>query len=116
MKSIASVLSIIALGFGLFGCSSSGGGGGGTFAITTTTAPFGVVGNVYSTTLATTGGTAPLTWTVFGGVLPAGLNLTNTATGEVTGIPTLPAGNFTATFTKICQDAPLGRAGRNGSS
>ena len=99
MKSIASVLSIIALGFGLFGCSSSGGGGGGTFAITTTTAPFGVVGNVYSTTLATTGGTAPLTWTVFGGALPAGLNLTNTATGEVTGIPTLPAGNFTATFT-----------------
>ena len=29
MKSIASVLSIIALGFGLIGCPSSGGGGGG---------------------------------------------------------------------------------------
>ena len=30
MKSIAYMLSIIALGFGLLGCPSSGGGGGGT--------------------------------------------------------------------------------------
>ena len=30
MKFIASVLSIIALGFGLLGCPSSGGGGGGS--------------------------------------------------------------------------------------
>ena len=48
MKSIASVLSIIALGFGLLGCSSSGGGGGGgstsAFAVSTTAANFGVVG------------------------------------------------------------------------
>jgi hypothetical protein len=31
MKSIASMLAIIALGFGLLGCPSSGGGGGGQY-------------------------------------------------------------------------------------
>ena len=103
MKSIASLLSIIALGFGLVGCPGSGGGGGGdstpAFAVSTTAADFGVVGSVYTSTLATTGGTAPFTWALFGGALPGGLNLTNPVTGEVTGTPTLPAGNFTATFT-----------------
>ena len=69
MKSIASVLSIIALGFGLVGCPSSGGGGGGgstsAFAVSTTAADFGVVGNAYTSTLAATGGTAPFTWAVW---------------------------------------------------
>ena len=98
MKSITSVLSIIALGFGLLSCSGSGGGGGGgvAFAITTTAAPSGVVGNAYSATLATIGGTAPLTWILVGGVLPNGLSL-NGATGVVSGIPTA-AGSSTTTF------------------
>lgn len=100
MKSIASLLSIIALGLGVLACSSSGGGGGVTFAITTTEAPFGVVDNPYSATMATTGGTAPFTWTLFGGVLPTGLpnSSLDTGTGVVSGTPTA-AGNFTATFT-----------------
>jgi len=76
---------------------SSGGAGGGTFTVTTTTAPFGIVGSNYSATLATSGGTAPLTWSLFGGTLPAGLVL-NGAAGTVTGTPTA-AGNSTATFT-----------------
>jgi Tol biopolymer transport system component len=99
MKSIASVLSIIALGLGLVGCPSSGGGGGSapTFAVATTSADFGVVGNAYTSTLATTGGTAPFTWTLFGGVLPTGLSL-NASTGVVTGTPTAD-GNSTAVFT-----------------
>lgn len=80
------------------GSGGSDGGGGVTFAITTTAAPFGVVGNAYSATLATTGGTAPLTWTVFGGLLPTGLVL-NVATGVVTGMPTpIAAGNSTVVF------------------
>lgn len=102
MKFIASVVSIIALGFGLLGCSGGGNGGGGSsapaFAVSTTAADFGVVGNAYTSTLVATGGTAPYTWTLFGGVLPAGLSL-NPSTGTVTGIPVAPAGSFTATFT-----------------
>ena len=101
MKSIASVLSIIALGFGLFSCSSSGGGSStSTFAVSTTAANFGVVGSTYTSTLAATGGTAPFTWTLFGGVLPTGSPafFLDPGTGIVSGTPTV-VGNFNATFT-----------------
>ena len=101
MKSITSVLSIIALGVGLLSCSGGdGGGGGGTsaFAVSTTSANFGVVDNPYTSTLAATGGTAPFTWMQFGGVLPTGL-LLHPGTGVVSGTPGAPAGNFNATFT-----------------
>ena len=101
MKSIASLLSIIAIGFGLLSCTGSGGGGGSTtvFAVSTTAADFGVVGNTYTSTLAATGGTPLFTWIVSGGVLPDGLSL-NVATGVVTGTPTLTAAsNSSVTFT-----------------
>ena len=100
MKSIASVLTISALAFGLLGCPSSGGGGGGgssqAFAVSTTAADFGVVDNTYTSTLATTGGTAPFTWTIFGGVLPNGLSL-NAGMGVVSGTPDT-AGTSTVDF------------------
>ena len=99
MKSIASMLAIIALGFGLIGCPGSGGGGSSssTFAVATTDADFGVVNSPYTSTLVATGGTAPFTWTLFGGALPTGLAL-DAATGVVSGTPVAPAGNFNATF------------------
>ncbi len=99
MKSLAPLLSIIALVFGLVGCPGGGGGGGSSadFVVSTTAADFGVVGNAYTSTLATTGGTAPFTWTLFGGTLPAGLSL-NAGSGVVSGTPTAVE-NPTATFT-----------------
>ena len=102
MKSIASVLSIIALAFGLVGCPGGGGGGGSAadFAVSTTAADFGVVDNSYTSTLAVTGGTAPFTWTLFGGVLPTGSPILSLdpGTGVVSGTPTV-SGEFIATFT-----------------
>jgi Tol biopolymer transport system component len=65
--------------------------------VSTTAADFGVVGNAYTSTLVATGGTAPFTWTRFGGVLPNGISL-NAATGLVTGTPTA-AGDSTVVFT-----------------
>ncbi len=100
MKPLALVFSIIVLVAGLSGCTNSGGSGGGTasdFAVSTTAADFGVVGNAYTSTLAVTGGSAPFTWTLFGGVLPAGLSL-NAGTGVVSGTPTAVE-NQTAVFT-----------------
>ena len=62
--------------------------------ITTNTLPDGTVGTAYSQTLTATG-TAPITWNVAGGILPAGLHL-NTSTGEIGGKPTT-AGTFSFT-------------------
>ncbi|MBS1829070.1 MAG: putative Ig domain-containing protein [Acidobacteria bacterium] len=56
-------------------------------AITTSSLPVGVVSSAYSTQLAATGGTAPLTWTVTSGTLFSGLTF-NTGTGAITGTPT----------------------------
>src|SRR6476619_6604519 len=44
-------------------------------------------GKAYSAMLAASGGTAPMTWTLTSGTLPAGLAL-NAQTGAITGTPT----------------------------
>ncbi|HVB85752.1 MAG TPA: putative Ig domain-containing protein [Candidatus Dormibacteraeota bacterium] len=60
-------------------------------SITTTSLPQGTIGTGYSSTnVAITGGTAPFTWSVSSGALPAGL-LLNTSTGAITGTPTSAA-------------------------
>ena len=65
-----------------------------TVIVTTDTLPDGKTGKAYSHTL-TAISTAPITWSIDEGVLPAGLNL-NEKTGEISGIPTAAG---TAEFT-----------------
>ena len=62
--------------------------------------PSGIVGVPYSLTLAATGGTAPYTWSILFGSLPAGLRISSS--GVIAGTP-LTAG--TQTFTVILSDS-----------
>ena len=57
-----------------------------SFAISTTSLPTGTVGQAYSAQLNATGGTAPYTWTITSGSLPAGLTLSSS--GAISGTPT----------------------------
>ena len=60
-----------------------------------TTLPDGTVGTAYSQTVTATNGTAPITYSVSAGALPAGLSL-DTSTGDITGTPTtVETANFT---------------------
>src|SRR6202049_4518992 len=87
----------------LSGCS----GGSGTsspaptppaLSITTASLSDGQISRAYSSALAATGGTLPLSWTLTAGNLPAGLPL-NASTGVISGIPTATAARTPLTFT-----------------
>jgi hypothetical protein len=66
---------------------------------TAPTLPGGAAGTAYSQTLSAVGGTAPYTWTITAGSLPAGLSL-NAATGAIAGTPTSSGpSNFTVQVT-----------------
>jgi prepilin-type N-terminal cleavage/methylation domain-containing protein len=75
--------------------------------VTTASLPNGNKNVAYSQTLAATGGTGVLTWSVSAGTLPPGLNL-NTSTGVISGTPTTI---ITSSFTVTVTDA----AGATGS-
>lgn len=67
-------------------------------AVTTTALMSGTVGAVYSQTLAASGGTSPLTWSLFSGALPSGLSLS--PGGIIFGVPTTAeTSNFTVRVT-----------------
>ena len=70
-------------------------------AVTTTSLPSGTVGTAYSTTLQASGGTAPYTWSISSGSLPAGLSLV-ASTGVISGTPTTTG---TVSFTVQVKDA-----------
>jgi hypothetical protein len=64
-------------------------------SVSTASLPNGTVGTPYSQQLQSSGGTAPITWSVTQGTLPTGLSLNN-STGAISGTPTTAAtSNFT---------------------
>ena len=70
-------------------------------SVSTASLPNGTVGTAYSQQLQSSGGTAPITWSVTIGTLPAGLML-NSGTGVISGTPTTAA---TSNFTVQAADA-----------
>lgn len=77
-------------------------GGGGTCVITTgSPLSAGTVATSVSQTIASSGCTAPLTWSVSSGTLPAGLSLVS-STGVISGVPTTAG---TSSFTISLVDA-----------
>jgi hypothetical protein len=68
--------------------------------IDTTSLPGGTVGTAYNQTLVASGGSAPYTWTISAGTLPAGLSMSTA--GVITGTPTTAN---TYSFTARVQDA-----------
>ena len=76
------------------------------FAISTASLPNGEVGVEYSTIVAANGGTAPYSWKLTGGTLPAGLSL-NAASGAITGTPTTSVSGASLTFTATDSSNPV---------
>ena len=75
------------------GCASVESGSHGTsqpspppLAITTNSMPSAKAQNAYSATLTATGGTAPYSWSLASGSLPAGLSLSSSG-GQISGTP-----------------------------
>jgi hypothetical protein len=67
-------------------------------AIVTATLPGAIMKHTYSSSLQASGGTAPYTWSITSGSLPAGLSLS--ASGAISGTPTASGtSKFTATVT-----------------
>ncbi len=79
--------------------------------VTPATLPNGTQGVAYSQTVSASGGTAPYTYAVSSGTLPAGVTL-NASTGAITGTPT---GNGASNFTIQATDA-VGNSGNRAYS
>jgi Putative Ig domain/IPT/TIG domain/Carbohydrate binding domain (family 11) len=77
--------------------------GASTLNITTTSLPGGTQGSAYSQSVTATGGTAPYTWSISAGSLPAGLSMSSA--GAISGTPT---GTGTSNFTVQCSDSAAG--------
>ncbi|GAB4023608.1 hypothetical protein GCM10028808_74450 [Spirosoma migulaei] len=67
-----------------------------TVSLTTSSLPIGTVGQPYSATITATGGTAPYSFSMASGSLPAGITL-NPTTGVLSGIPT-NSGSFSTSI------------------
>src|SRR5277367_4166312 len=80
--------------------------GAGSITITPAALPNGQVGVAYSQTLTATGGTAPYTWALTTGTLPAGLAF-STSTGAITGTPTAAVNAAPLKFTVTDTSNPV---------
>ncbi|MFD2720682.1 putative Ig domain-containing protein [Hymenobacter monticola] len=80
-----------------------------TIVVSPASLPSGTQGTAYSQTLTASGGTAPYTYAITAGALPAGLSLTN---GTISGTPAV---NGTFTFTVTATDASTGSGPYTGS-
>ena len=81
-----------------------------SISVTTKSLPAGQVGSAYSgATLASSGGTAPVTWAVTSGSLPAGLALNGT-TGAITGDPTGPGATSAFMVTATDSSTPIAQS------
>jgi Putative Ig domain len=94
---ILSAFCVLALSLLITGCgggalsnTGNGGGNNSNLKVTTSSMNAGTVGAAYTASLQASGGTAPYTWTLKSGTLPAGIVLT--ADGSVSGTPSA-AGN-----------------------
>jgi len=81
-------------------------------SVTTAALPNGIVGTAYSQTLAVSNGTAPFTWALNSGSLPAGLTLAP-STGVISGTPTT-AGSSTLTV-KVTDSSTPAETATSGS-
>jgi large repetitive protein len=72
--------------------------------VTTNSLAGGQVGKPYSATLAASGGSSPLSWSLASGALPAGLSL-GSSTGVISGTPTAAAAGTTAFTVRVTDGA-----------
>ena len=79
-------------------------GGSTPLAILPSNLPSGTVGSTYSGFPQASGGTAPYTWSISGGSLPAGLSLS--ASGAISGTPTA-SGTFNFTVAASDSSSPM---------
>ena len=75
-----------------------------SFSITTQDLPAGMVNLPYASTVTSSGGTQPFTWSITNGSLPSGLSL-DSYTGIITGIP-IETGTFTVTVQAADSGSP----------
>ena len=102
----------------LWGCSRGSGSSGNSvtpptpLSITSTSLSDGQINTAYNATLAATGGTAPYTWSLTAGTLPAGLSL-NASGGVISGMPTATASGTALTFKVSDSGSPAQRRRAN---